>query len=552
VRPRRATGLRVVAASAASLLFVAGAVAIDRSRAPQPPGAEEPGSGGGETEPAAAPSPSETVDTAAAEALLDDVAAAASASADELLAAGVAVARGPWRPLTDPAWPITGERPVYVADLTVTDRSQVRADVVVAQRADEPTDALVLRLLPAAEALADNALSVEVEVDGAPVDAVADPGGLLRVPLAETLGAGDAVSLRIRLAYRLLTVEEVAAESGPAAFGIHGRDDDLAVLGHWAPLITFEPEPVVPWGDVGSFPVAMWSVRVLHDGDAVTGGDESDCEPPDGAAPVCTRSRGVALRDLAVVVVDADVQATREVRGVTVRVTGEDTLAESVVDRAADESAVGIATLTDAFGPLAWPDVEVVAVPLGRGAAGMEFPGLVLVDDESAAGLEGGFGSYVLAHELGHQWFHALVGNGSFADPVVDESLAQYSTVLVYRELFGPAVTEQVVDQTMGLRYQRFLDSGREEQPPATASGDFSSPEVYGPVVYARGALAWIALEEAFGPEAVQGFLRSLVRDRGLEETSVDEVIQRAVAADERFGQVLSRYWESPDPVPIP
>lgn len=564
----RSLGPRLLAATLAALLFVGAAVAISRTRTgtsqdgapiasgsptPSPSAPGEPDAPGRSP---SSPGPSGP-DTDEALALLASVEAAAAVPAADLLAAGLVAAQGPWRRHTDvAAWPVQRERPVYVAEATLEDRRRVHADVVVAHRLPDGTDEVVLRLLPAAEALAANGLEVEVTVGGAPVAATTEPGGLLVVPLPERGEQGEPIAIRVRLAYDLLTTAEVDATGGPAAFGIHGRSDGQAVLGHWLPLLTFEPEPIVAWGDLGSFPAAIWSVVLHHDADAVTGGVEEDC--PDGAsgavdgATACTWAQGVSLRDLAAVVQEVAAVHTEQARGTTVRVTAGEGLLPAAVEAAAREAAVAVSGLTRRFGALAWPDVEVVAVPLGRGAAGMEFPGLILVDDDSAGALGGGFGSYVLAHEVGHQWFHALVGNGSFADPVVDESLAQYTAVLVYRDLFGPDAAAGLVERTMAARYREFQAGERPEEPPAQPAGDFASSSTYGPLVYARAALAWIAAEQVVGEAAVEAYLRGVVRDHGLGEVTAHDLIERAVGVDERFGQTLSRYWEADEPQPIP
>ena len=58
---------------------------------------------------------------------------------------------------------------------------------------------------------------------------------------------------------------------------------------------------MVPWGDVGAFPPAIWSAVVRHAGLLVTGGEEGPCPVEEDG---CVWARGVALRDLSAVALD--------------------------------------------------------------------------------------------------------------------------------------------------------------------------------------------------------------------------------------------------------
>lgn len=497
--------------------------------------------------PAESPSPDSTLDADAALRLLGSVEAAAEADPEELLLAGLIAGQGPWHELADPAWPMEDERPVYVGRAEI-DGGSVTADVVIAHRVTATTGELVLRLLPAA--VDGNGLTVTATAGGRDVDATAEPGGLLRIGLPADDDTGAAVSVRVRIAYDVLPVGGTSDEHGPAAYGILARSESVIALGHWLPLLTYEPDPIVPWGDVGSFPAAVWSVQVEHTGSLVTGGIESDCPGP--VTVPCTWSRGLALRDLSAVLFDDPSEARGAAEGLQVRAVATRRIGSEVLATLVDEAVASAEGLTRRFGPVAWEELDIAVVPLGRGAAGMEFPGIVLVDDQLHRSFGGGFGTYVLVHEVAHQWFHALVGNGSFADPVVDESLAQYLSVLSYRDLFGPAAAEELVDERLAERYRRFLDSGREDEPPAQPSGDFTGAASYGPMVYARGALAWIAAEEAVGADVVATFLAGLVRAYGLEVVTAGAVLDEARGVNDGLAVVLRRYWYSDDPVPVP
>lgn len=541
----------VAVALVAALVVVAVgiAVALRSSGEPSPPAptgtATAPPATPSPTPTSPSPSPGPTMAADEALVLLGDVDAAAAAEPAEVLRAGLVVGQGPWRELAAPAWPMRSERPVYVGRARI-DAGRITADLLVVHRIEEATAGIVLRFLAAA--VEDNGLEISATVGGMPAPARHDPGGLLHVGLDEPQPAGSAVAVRVKLSYELAV--STPDGSGPAAYGILARTPGVAALGHWLPVLTFEPEPLVPWGDVGSFPPAVWSVEVEHAGTLVTGGDESPCPEPrrDG----CTWSRGLALRDLSAVLIDDAREVGAIAAGLGIRALGMVDVPEQSLETALAEAEASAEGFVRRFGPLAWKQLDVVAVPLGQGAAGMEFPGIVMVDDELYGSLSGGFGTYVLVHEVAHQWFHALVGSGSLADPVVDEPLAQYLSVLAYRELFGAQAAQALVDETIAERYRRFLQSGLEEEPPAQHSADFVGPGTYGPLIYARAPLGWLAAEDAIGSDAVQAFVAGLVERYGLGVLSAEELIDDAAAASEGLAETLERYWYDPGPVPVP
>ena len=536
-------------------VLVAGALVVPQLRdggavvpspSPSPSPAASPTGTATATE-SSTPSPSPTPDVEEALRLLGSVEAAAGAEPEELLEAGLVAGQGPWRSLASPAWPMRGERPVYVGRATAgVDR--VTADVVIAQRLDVPTEELTLRLLPAA--VGANGLTVGVSVAGEPVPSEATPDGLLRIGLPGRYDADAAVAVRVELSYDVLTTADAPDDSGPAAYGILARTADVTALGHWLPVLTFEPEPIVPWGDVGSFLPAVWSLQIEHAGTLVTGGAESEC--PGATTGGCTWSRGLALRDVSAVLLDTATDVESVASGLRIRAVAPARIGEPALERALEDSIGSAESFAQRFGPVAWRELDVVAVPLGQGAAGVEFPGLVMIDDELYDALGGGFGTYVIVHEVAHQWFHALVGNGSFSDPVVDEPLAQYLSVLAYRDLYGPGAAQALVDQSLAARYRRFRESGAAEEPPAQASGDFAGPETYGPLVYARAPLAWLAAEDAIGEDAVSAFLAAIVGGYGLDVLSAEELVDEAAAASEELAAVLRRYWYDDEPVPVP
>ncbi|MBW3659053.1 MAG: hypothetical protein KY457_10480 [Actinobacteria bacterium] len=553
---------RLLAAVLASLLFLAAVLGISRARtavdeagrpATAPGVAPSPSVPAVPSPPTVPPAPTDEPDPSLG---LADPDAAAALGADGLLTAGLATAQGPWRDLGHASWPTRDERPVYVGAVELGDApARVVADLVVATRLADATDELVLRFLPAAAALGEGTeLSVSGTVDGEPSDLTIDrDGARLVVPLGAQRDAGDAVLVRLAVDYRLVTVGAIVDDGGPAAFGLLATHPGVATLGHWLPLLTLPGEdgPMVPWGDVGGFPAAIWSLRTVHDGVLVTGGRDEPCpdeEPaPDGRR--CSWSRGIALRDVSAVrYLEEPVTTVAEVAGVRYRVAASVGTRGGAAEVLAE--VVASATSFDArFGALAWDEVDTVAVPLGRGAAGMEFPGLSLIDDEQWSNLGGGFGTAVIVHEVAHQWFHALVGNGSLTSPVVDESLAQYLSFLSWRDRFGDDGARAYAERYFLGRYAAARARGVEDEPPAQPLDAFPDAETYGVMVYARSPLAWLAAEEQLGVEAVEAFLAGVVRRHGLAEVSDRQLTEDAFAFDPALGAILQGIWFSDEPL---
>ncbi|MBW3618846.1 MAG: hypothetical protein KY461_01260 [Actinobacteria bacterium] len=553
---------RVLAATVASVLFLASVLGISRARqqAGDRPVAAAPESSPTPTPPPRpgtappTPAPTATAEPRDPALALADPDAAAALGADRLLAAGLAAAQGPWRDLGDAAWPTRNERPVYVGAVALDDDGgRVTADLVVATRLSEPAGELVLRLLPGARALGDGTgLTVTATVDGDVTEAVVDrDGARLVVPLGRERGAGEAVLLRFDVTYDLVTVGRIVDDGGPAAFGLLASHPVGATLGHWLPLLTLPGEDgaMVPWGDVGGFPVAIWSLRTVHDGTLVTGGADGDCPEPAAGGRACTWSRGIALRDVSAVLYHEEpVTAATDVAGIrhrAVAAVGTAAAAEAVLGE-----VVGAAvSFGNRFGALAWNEVDTVAVPLGRGAAGMEFPGLSLIDDEQWTEIEGGFGTAVIAHEIAHQWFHALVGNGSLSSPVVDESLAQYLSYLYWQDTYGPAAARAYAQRSFLDRYEAARARGVRDEAPAQPVDAFPDAETYGVMVYARAPLAWVAAEDELGAEAVEAFLGQVVSRYGLDTVSDRQLVEDAFAFDPELGAILQRAWFTDEPL---
>jgi hypothetical protein len=430
-------------------------------------------------------------------------------------------------------------------------------------------------------------------VDGRRVEPVIDRS-LLRVPVRRQ---GRAVEVGLQVSYKVATVEPSAADAlgggdglNPAKVGLLGRHTDGLALGHWLPLLIppGSPDEPVPdgFGDIGNFPAGFFVVflDVPKGWTVVTSGTRIDEEAT--GERVVYREEGVGLRDFSVYVGRG--LREEEVREGRVRVRSHARAAEAEhLGPVARHAARALDALSVNFGPYAWDELDVVSVPLGSSVGGMEWPGAIWVSSDVFAGrppglgalgdLEGledlealesgplaelfgeaGLGSllagtgeqlttlreWVVAHEVAHQWWHAMVGNDSMTSPVVDEPLAQFSSCLYWQYAHGDTAGDRVCDLHVPSQYKAMRQLGHPDAKAQQPSDAFSSSMQYGGVVYGKAPGFYRALVGLVGREAVVAALRKLVKENLFELTTAEELLGAMQQASPGRAGEIAALWD--------
>jgi hypothetical protein len=170
-----------------------------------------------------------------------------------------------------------------------------------------------------------------------------------------------------------------------------------------------------------------------------------------------------------------------------------------------------------AFGPYPYKELDVVEAPLYGGAGGVEFPGLVTISsmlyqeernpetEDSLISLMAGnpmfqqLLEFVVAHEVAHQWWNAVVGSNSKQHPFIDEAMANYSAVLYFENFYGREAAEQQMTLQMKINYQIHRLLGGKDQPVLLPASGFKGPLEYSAIVYGKGALYFDRLRTLVG-----------------------------------------------------
>ncbi|HEX2274140.1 MAG TPA: hypothetical protein VHG90_09745 [Acidimicrobiales bacterium] len=303
------------------------------------------------------------------------------------------------------------DRPRYRLELEVRPGTAiVEGSQQVELTPDMPTDRLVFRLWPNGPRQRAEGARLDVsrvEIDGREVrPTLDDPTALVARP-GSAIRAGQRVRATLRWSLRL-----------PRGVRDRISDEGESVrLGSFFPILEWQPgvgwlgdPPTTQFAEASTAPTADFDLSVAApDGFGVLASGVED-RPGHWTA---TAMRDVAVAVGRFTVASAMARAPEPVR-VTVGVQrGLGEPPSTYLDKA-------VAVLEDfgrRFGPYPWPAFTVSVTPTLR--SGIEYPGHVMQGP--------GTSGRSLTHEVGHQWFYALVGNNQARDPWIDEGGASWA-----------------------------------------------------------------------------------------------------------------------------
>ena len=323
----------------------------------------------------------------------------------------------------------------------------------------------------------------------------------LRVDLDQSLAPGE--SVQIDMDFQLKLPETMGGN-----YGLLGYFDDVLVLDTFYPMIPAYDEngwySEVPMenGDLTYNDASFYLVEVSAPADMVlaASGSVVETDTQDGVQTL-TIAAGPA-RDFFLAGSYDFTVVSQEWEGIQVNsyaLTGFQKHQKYVLR----DSVEAIKTFSDLFGPYPYSEFDVISSPML--ALGIEYPGIVGIlwrlyqEGESTQGVPNdALLESVVAHEVGHQWFYNVVGSNQQSEPWVDESLVQYITEQYFVAMYGDSAGD-------GLKanwYARWERAEKEEIPIGLEADDYEST-AYSAIVYGRGPLFYLELENQLGRDTL-------------------------------------------------
>jgi hypothetical protein len=366
-----------------------------------------------------------------------------------------------------------------------------------------PGPELVFRLYPNLAHYDGSITVIGAQIEGVPVEfsSLAD-NTAIRLPISVQAQS----SVTVTLSFITQLYETSPSPGSYTLFGWAG--DILSLPGFYPTLAVRQAEGWVIdqpplYGDVLFNEVALYQLDLILPPDLIVAGSGvvlNVLDNPNGSRT--WQLAGGPLRDMAVVA--GPFQAVSETAGgatvTSYYLPGHEAAALAVLSHA----TASLRLYSDRYGPYPYTELDLVEAPLN--IRGMEYSGLVLLGTDLYEG-EQAFLTFLVAHEVSHQWWYGVVGNSPYRYPWLDEGLAEYSAFHYYGGVFGETQAEELLIGRWGIPFTQAAAGGIDGiiDQPAEAFDEVT----YELVVYSKAALFFHALNEQLGDELYQKVLQA-------------------------------------------
>jgi hypothetical protein len=221
---------------------------------------------------------------------------------------------------------------------------------------------------------------------------------------------------------------------------------------------------------------------------------------------------------------------------------------ERVGKRALTVAANSLRVFTSIFGPLPFKNISIAEAPLVAGLGSTELSAFNViasafyVDFDSPAvrnlpeiireqrpSVEESL-EWTVAHLVAHQWWGAAVGNDPAREPVLDEALSCWSSLVYYQKTYGEERAKAVLDDQVKGVYRLYRTFGGDDMDANRPSRDYRNTFQYAAIVTAKGALMFVELQRALGDDKVFAALRNYYKANIFEIAQLEDLRSALVA----------------------
>jgi hypothetical protein len=342
-----------------------------------------------------------------------------------------------------------------------------------------------------------------VRVDGAGADRSWTTRTNLRVRFGRDVAPGETVVVRLR--YNVVPRLQTGAFSARLA-----RQNGVSSFGEWFPIVSREHDSYGVGDPQVSYRADQMELRLTTSSplrrDAVACPGRRSAPAVTGRHWTC-RVRDV--RDFAFVVNPDFRLRSRRVGDTTIKVYTE-TVGGGVT---LDKAAFALRRLNELLGTYPYHDLVLAEVG-GSSGFSMEYPRQIHLTRSKVND------SYVLFHEVAHQWFYGILGNHQMREPWLDEGFSDF----LARDLMGVGANQcsaKNIDVSV-FAFPAGLTSG----------GNWTECQGYFFTVFNKSTAMLNQVRAAMGTSDFFAALRAHIADRWLGTTSSRAMLEHLEAWD--------------------
>ncbi len=336
--------------------------------------------------------------------------------------------------------------------------------------------------------------SVRVNNQNAEFSIVGDDNNALRVELGFDLLPNERASIEIQFLLKLANTTHRL-----------GYFDNEINLGNWYPIVAvyengeFDITPYYSSGDPFYSECANYNVTICYNDNLISShtGELAERNVADGV--VCDKYSALAVRDFALCLSSNFAVAEESTNETMVRVFADKE--DAKIEFYKEVSIKALNLFNKIYGQYPYSKLDVVFTNFLHG--GMEYPNIVYIanniEDENSI-------IKVIVHEIAHQWWYGVIGNNEIKDAWIDESMAEYSTLLFFENYPEYGITrEQMVGDAI-QDYLLYIDVASSVNLPINKSmklalNEYSSEYEYVYMVYVKGLIFIDELRKSLGDD---------------------------------------------------
>ncbi|PHS28758.1 MAG: hypothetical protein COA84_00795 [Robiginitomaculum sp.] len=209
-----------------------------------------------------------------------------------------------------------------------------------------------------------------------------------------------------------------------------------------------------------------------------------------------------------------------------------------------------LGTYTKTFGPYQYNQVRILEFPYGGFA--QSFAGTIPFSERIGFVMDPGdpednenldLATYVVMHEIGHQWFaHQIVPANTKGFNVLSEGLTENAAMTAYEAALGWQKARRVLEVRSIQAYLTARTADRDTEPPLA----LAEQQQY--LDYNKASWVFWGLKQYMGKEKMQGAIRGFLQAFGSKgppyPTTKELVDALRAAAGPKWQQLITDYWD--------